>query len=368
MTVWAMIFVAPAWAAGAPADGHAAPEPAVAAVQVPQRTRDPAELSGDVGTGPGPAEAPPPGFAGAQYVDSAGCVFLNLHGQWQPRVARDESVMCGYPPTLSARRTLPDTVAPLFPAPPEPRAARMERVLSETIIGNLQDGELSPAGGTASARPTQAPAASLPAPVAPAAGGPAGLAAAVRAAPVLRGAMAAPQRDRPLCRLLGASAGAESLRLGQQMALGLCGAAPLAFPQLASAPVAAPALVAIRADSVATPPAARLPKGAKAGGRDKAAPRAVRPTAAGTRAAPLGRGMVPPGARFVQLGAYADAPGADRAAQRLARLGLPVSRAREMQAGRAVQLILAGPFDGREAVVRAIDRLRRAGYADAFAR
>lgn len=59
--------------------------------------------AGPAGAGPEPAELPPPDFAGQQYVDSRGCLFLRAGygGQtlWVPRVTRAGQPLCGYPPS-----------------------------------------------------------------------------------------------------------------------------------------------------------------------------------------------------------------------------------------------------------------------------
>ena len=50
-----------------------------------------------------PAELPPTGYAGQQYVDSDGCLFLRAGRQgetvWVPRVSRQGAQVCGYPPS-----------------------------------------------------------------------------------------------------------------------------------------------------------------------------------------------------------------------------------------------------------------------------
>ena len=54
----------------------------------------------------GPREVPGPGYAGQQYTDSAGCVFLRagINGRvtWVARVNRDRRQLCGYPATGGA--------------------------------------------------------------------------------------------------------------------------------------------------------------------------------------------------------------------------------------------------------------------------
>ena len=63
-----------------------------------------------------PAEQPPRGFAGSQYVDSAGCVFIRagVAGAvtWVPRVTRDRQQICGFEPTFA-----PTVAAAPSPAP-----------------------------------------------------------------------------------------------------------------------------------------------------------------------------------------------------------------------------------------------------------
>ncbi len=52
----------------------------------------------------GPANLPPSGFGGQQFVDNRGCLFLRAGFgttiNWVPRVDRSHNPLCGYPPTF----------------------------------------------------------------------------------------------------------------------------------------------------------------------------------------------------------------------------------------------------------------------------
>lgn len=56
--------------------------------------------------GDGPAELPPPDFAGRQYVDSEGCVFTRAKVDgvvtWIARLTPDREPLCGFAPTFAS--------------------------------------------------------------------------------------------------------------------------------------------------------------------------------------------------------------------------------------------------------------------------
>lgn len=70
---------------------------------------------------------------------------------------------------------------------------------------------------------------------------------------------------------------------------------------------------------------------------------------------------------YVQVGAFSNPAAAQRMAQKVQRMGMPVRIGRYTRDGQTTRLVIAGPFDGSNDVNRAINRLRGAGYS-AFAR
>ena len=70
---------------------------------------------------PDPAELPPEGYDEAQYVDSAGCVFIRagIDDQitWVPRLTRAREPVCGFVPSIAAHRSAAAAPATSAPRP-----------------------------------------------------------------------------------------------------------------------------------------------------------------------------------------------------------------------------------------------------------
>ena len=328
---------------------------------------------------PQPAEPPPPDFAGRQYIDSRGCIFMaDGAGGWVPRLY-DGELLCGYPPTLSVRQ--------LASRPPDPaRGRQVEQVLAETLFAGLRDGELEGSAQPFRPLPDMGPE---PASDAPALA----LQAEIAAQPQIRRSMAGGLRpNRNLCRLLGHDGpgdGPEPGRIGQDPTEGFCDALPgaalsrLAFARPATLPQPpetgpapdptepapqdkAPQLAA-NAPPAAPPAGAASPRPAASPAVATPIPSAAASHAGGRRAAFVDG--IPPGARFVQLATVHGAAEADQVARRILALGYHPHRLKPGPDGAdGPQVLLAGPFDDRQSIVIALDRLRRAGFRDAVPR
>ena len=72
--------------------------------------------------------------------------------------------------------------------------------------------------------------------------------------------------------------------------------------------------------------------------------------------------------RYVQVGSFGQPENVKVAIARLQALGLPVAISKMSRGGKALQVVLAGPFDQQSAVNAALAAARESGFADAFAR
>lgn len=330
----------------------------------------------------GPAELPPPGYKGMQFIDSRGCVFVRAgYGgqvQWVQRIGADRKPICGYPPTFGAAAE----VAAVKMAPAQaPEAATNG---APTVVAVV-------------ARPTvQAPAPDPVVAAAPAASGPAaanvaagpkpGQIGCYRSAPVpvrvaLQGggtAVVCTRGDgtmrgwRPPIYPEGAPVGASissPVIAGYQMtAAGRLVATPLPVPKGYRLAWKDDRLNPMRGVGTAEGEAAQdlawtreVPAEPVAHAKAPA-PKAARVTVS-TASAPAGAQ-----GQAVQVGAFARPANAEGAAERIAALGLPVMRREAARASGTLYLVSAGPFASGAEAAAALAALRAAGFADAYLR
>ncbi len=364
-----------------------------------------------------PAELPPPGFAGQQYVDSRGCVFIRagLGGQvnWVARIDGTRKPICGQTPSTvkmnAARRELaapaPAAPAPAAVAAAPPVAAAPVRAVRSSVPAASYVPPPVTYGAPSPLRPQPlAPRAVASAP-APAALAPPAVAVAaprpVAPAAVVSRTAGCPDhapvgKVYPLHRggsLLVCASGPHrltGLRAGDVERMAQIPPAPATGYHAAPWGKARPAQMA-EADLMTPPP------GYKPAWRDdRLNPNRARGTAQGdqqmrqiwtdkvpqqlthpahaqprkvavsSKAMPVAQGAS--GARFVQVGSFGVPENAARAVQRLQALGLPVQVGRGAIKGKPVQVVKAGPFSAPGQAEAALRAARAAGFGDAILR
>ncbi|WP_157994897.1 SPOR domain-containing protein [Paracoccus tegillarcae] len=314
-------------------------------------------LGQPVGANPaGPLERPPEEFAGAQYIDSAGCVYLRQGSVWAPRLDRDGAVICGYPPSL-----------PFAAGSVDPGADAALR-LSVTLADGLQDGDLHDDPNDPLRRmPAPTPHASEQRLT--------GLEASLKALPSMRAAAAGSTADsQQLCDLLGYDEN-QGRGAGTGATLGICagGGADLT-PKVTHPANGGVAGDQGRRDVAATPVNASRAKSGSAR-RAQASQKAGSGKNRDTSRLAVVSGstnnqsveMIPAGAHYVQIGRFT-AERAETVIQGLLASGYPVVRSTAEDPKTGGRLIMAGPFSDRQAVIVALSQLRGAGYPGAFAR
>jgi hypothetical protein len=334
----------------------------------------------------GPAELPPAGFAGAQYVDSRGCAYVRAGygGQvtWVRRVGSDRRPICGLQPTRvgmeRARAALAaEAAAPATAAPPPPT---------------------TPARAARSAAPPPV-AAARPAPAAP----PPAASQCPARAPVAQRFELVGGGTVVLClergvTITGARPGDPARPAGYVPGPGAQVVDPRVVPRV-PATVVPPGYRLAWTDDRLNPQ--RGPRTA-AGDRQMAAlwtnevpqvpvddrraagsqpapapaitmstrsvPPASVPAAPQAAPAPARAPVTVAAGAFVQVGSFGVPANARRAEARLAALGLPVRTVRGTVAGKAVEVVRAGPFATGEAAQAALQAARAAGFGDAILR
>ena len=339
----------------------------------------------------GPSNLPPAGFKGQQFVDSRGCIFLKAGygGQvtWVARVSRDHKPLCGFPPTFGPQPAIEVAeAAAVAPAKPAPVAAAAKPapaplaplVIKPTVVAAAPSAQAKPA------RSYEVVASS---------GVPAGKIGCYSDAPV---------------------AERVKLRNGGSVVVcttgdgGLSGWRPPLYPEGSPVGVAlsdsAPqdeAGVVAQSGATAVPAGYKLAwnddrlnplrgNGSAAGQADqdqvwtrkvpaklvadktkKAAPQVT----VSTKSAATDPIAVQPrakaaaaGGAYVQVGTFGQPDNAKGASARLQALGLPVAISKITKGGKALQIVLAGPFGTGAEAQQALSALRGSGFGDAFIR
>lgn len=329
----------------------------------------------------GPANLPPAGFSGQQFVDARGCLYLRAGFgatvNWVPRVDRARKPICAMVPSFGAAvaaaveaAVMPEApvavvppviaaAAPLVAAP----ALRAVAVAPLVVAAPAQAATPQPANGR------------------------------------IQCFTSAPRLERVLLRSGGTALvctrGDGTLTgwrsplfpAGNRVGVALnpqvmAGATMLGQP---TAPVAQPALPTPPAGYKAAWTDGRLNPMRGAGTasgqaqqdqvwtRDipaqlvaqqpqvAAAPSRTRTTAS-TMSAPLSEAR----ATYVQVGAFGQPANADGAKSRLSALGLPVSTSKVTRSGKVLQIVYAGPFDSTAQAQAALTAARNAGFGDAI--
>ena len=306
----------------------------------------------------GPAELPPAGFTGEQYVDSRGCLFVRagLGGRinWVARIGSNRRPICGQPPTREAmaRGGVPPVAAPEVPprvvtAPPPP-----------PVVATVTPPAVPVVAPPAARAVTATPGCPASAPVGRRFELVGGGSALVCTAP---GVVISGARPGDPGRAIGPGAALSDPRMPEirvPKGYRLAWADDRLNPNRGRGSVeGAAAMARIWTNDV--------PQVLVADRKPDPAVRVI--VTASTKGAPAPR-LAPVAGRFIQVGSFGVPQNARAAAARLAALGLPVQVRRATVKGRALEIVRAGPFASGEDVAAALASARAAGFRDAVVR
>ena len=374
-----------------------------------------------------PAERPPASYKGAQYVDSRGCVFMNANyagaAQWVARVNRSHKVLCGYPPTFGPKPVIemadeaPVKVAPVVvaAAPVVVKPAKANAPMATVASAMMPEAVVvKPVPQVRVEHATAGLVASLPTPAQSyervASAGPApGKIGCYTSAPVaevvrLRNggtAVVCTRGDgtltgwRPPIYPRGAGVGAalsEPVQVARADNAGVgrvakAAAAPAytaASPQLPDVVVPKGYKLAWTDGRLNPLRGVGTPEGQAAQDQiwnqkvpaqlitDVQKAKVKKHVAATVTVSSKGQAEVAPkavrGGAWVQIGTFGVPANAAGAAAQLQALGLPVAKSKLNRGGKALQIVMAGPFGSGADAQAALRIARRAGFGDAYIR
>jgi hypothetical protein len=343
----------------------------------------------------GPAELPPAGFTGQQYVDSRGCVFMRagLGGQvnWVPRIGADRKPICAQVTPQQAAQRLEEAAPPApkakINAPLATIASNMKTGPSTGVVAPMPVPGLSGTGiGAVAVQPTapqplppQPAAQTMAAKVAPSAAASTGCPAS---APKLEYLPLTTGGSVAVCtRGDGTATGWVSPNYAQTARLGpaLRSSAQSSGQTTIAPQIAAPSIP--KGYQAAWPDDRLNPNralGTAQGNQSQAQiwTNTVPAKLAAPSSPPIAQANLPQpaptasaaGGLFVQVGTFGQPSNAQNAAARLSGMGLPVATSQGMRGGRKLVAVLAGPFSTEQDARLALSSLRGAGFSDAFLR
>lgn len=317
-----------------------------------------------------PAEMPPAGYTGQQFVDSAGCVFaraqVNGDVTWVPLLGRDRAPVCNRTPT-------PSDVDEVVVVPPAETTPEPVRPAPPPAVASAEPEPRDPK--------SPLPMARVPEP------------RAVAAKPARAAAVRTRSRTVVVTRVPGPPAGTvlrkEEIPPGVRVVprhvyennrgTRVQTAVPQGYRPAFTDDRLNPRRAEMTRSGISSTERIwtnTVPRELRRGdaGRDGAsyrpAPAVSSSGKAVTRSGTLSSRSTPAGSghRWVQVGSFGVPANADKAARRLKAAGLPVRYGRHRGGQGELRIVLAGPFASRAEVAQALDAARRAGFSDAFPR